>query len=65
MTEAELLKIACRYYANTDNWRQDDWNITSVISGPDYGNPGRIAYLALTGQEKLLLQALENEDEKE
>jgi hypothetical protein len=49
MMVRELLRArkALRFYANPNNWRADDWNVPSVIGGPDYGDPGYTAKRAL------------------
>ncbi len=34
---------ALRFYADDRNWKNDDWNVPSVIQPPEYGHPGRKA----------------------
>ena len=47
------LREALKFYADQGNWKEDDWNVRSVIQPPEYGNPGAIARAALgeSGEE--------------
>ena len=50
MSDREKLEIAMRalrWYAHPDHWREDSWNVPSVIQAPDYGKPGAKARNAL------------------
>ena len=42
-----VLVEALRFYAGQENWKPDDWGVPSVISTPDYGDPGKTARDAL------------------
>ena len=60
MTETEILKAenailtrALKWYANEKHWRENDWNVPSVIYSPDYGNPGGKARRALERARKV------------
>jgi hypothetical protein len=55
--EAEALAIvlrALRWYADRENYADDDWGVRSVVTTPDYGNPGGKARRALARAERLL-----------
>lgn len=32
---------ALTWYANPNNWREDDWQVLGVVQPPEYGNPGK------------------------
>lgn len=57
-----MLERALEFYADNANWHEDDWNILSIISWPDYGDPGHIARLALNGEYNLLIDNLDEND---
>lgn len=46
-TQVDILERALRWYANPENWREDDWGVLSVVQGPEYGEPGKKARSAL------------------
>jgi hypothetical protein len=55
--QAEALQIAIRaltYYADETHWSDDDWGVLSVISGHEYGEPGKKARNAIKRITKLL-----------
>lgn len=41
------LKKALKWYADSNNWREDEWGLPSVVESPEYGIPGTIACSAL------------------
>ena len=43
----EKLRAALEFYANKNNWTEDDWCVMSIINPPDYGDPGKTAREAL------------------
>lgn len=50
--DADKRAEALRWYADEDHYSNDDWNVPSVISPPEYGNPGQIARAALAAHER-------------
>lgn len=51
MTTADLL-AALEFYANPDNWNEDDWGVAGVIQPPDYGEPGKMARAAIAAHKE-------------
>jgi hypothetical protein len=45
--ELAATRLALEYYANEDNWQDDDWGCRSVIQGDDYARGGKTAREAL------------------
>jgi hypothetical protein len=50
--DSDRLAEALKWYADKNHYSDDDWGVLSVISPPEYGNPGQIARAALAAHEE-------------